>query len=328
MSAGVEIESRPDRLVARYRDRVLYEYVFSPELPRQLAPRPYFHPVSTLAGVQLTDHQPEDHRWHLGIAYSWPVVQGLNFWGGPTFVRGEGYVTLENHGQIRHLGWNGPYQELEWLDPDGERIATERRVSGRPEVDAEQGAWGMVLETEIENVTRAPLRFGSPTTEGRELAGYAGLAWRGPKALGQAAVRFDDGRAAADPMGHRSRWLGYTAGGITVTLVEDPSNPGAPNRWFVRGDEYPLVSSSPVFDRALLLRPGEALSLRHRVVFADGVWDANRVPLDELHRQHFEPSLAPAVAEGDLHRAPAHLAHGHANGGQRGPRWSRSGVGP
>ncbi|MCU1566417.1 MAG: oxidoreductase, partial [Pseudarthrobacter sp.] len=31
------------------------------------SPRPYLHPVRTLAGTVVTDHQPLDHVWHLGV---------------------------------------------------------------------------------------------------------------------------------------------------------------------------------------------------------------------------------------------------------------------
>ncbi len=277
MTQQARLEELPDRLVARHRDRVLFEYVFRPRLPRELAPRPYFHPVRTLAGVDLTDHQPADHRWHLGLGHSWPVVNEWNFWGGPTYVRDRGYVALDNHGEIRHLGWDGLREELEWLDPQAHRVAAERRTMGAPEVDPDADAWFLELETDIENTGPRGLRLGSPTTEGRPLAGYAGLAWRGPDPLREAGVVLEDGPAAADPMGLRSRWLACAGGGVTVAFFEHPGNPGVPNRWFVRTVEYPLVASSPVFDRELELAPGDRLHLRHRLLFADGVWDAGRL---------------------------------------------------
>jgi hypothetical protein len=270
-----EIVEGEDRLIARAGDQVLFEYVFRPRLPRELAPRPYFHPVRTLAGTVLTRHQPEDHLWHLGIAYSWPVVNGLNFWGGPTFVRGKGYQHLDNHGSTRHLGWQGLDEELEWLGSSGERLALERRRLGLPAVAAGTGAWSLELATEIENSGLKPIRFGSPTTEGRPMAGYAGLAWRGVDALRAARVLFEPPPPApAEEMGHRSRWIGIAGAGVTFAIAEHPANPGSPNRWFVRTEEYPLVTSSPVFDRYLELGPGERLLLRHRLLVADGAWSA------------------------------------------------------
>jgi methane monooxygenase PmoA-like len=295
MMAAAELEQQADRLVARAGDRVLFEYVFKPELPPVLSPRPYFHPVRTLGGVVITDHQPADHRWHLGISYAWPVVSGLNFWGGPTFVRGEGYQQLDNNGQTRHLDWNGREEHLEWLDPKGVRIATERRRLGVPEVATDASSWSLALETEIENSGPQVVRFGSPTTEGRPMAGYAGLSWRGPEALRFAVVLLE-GRptparmpqpvhvpedrwhaAAQDEMGSHALWLALAGGGATVAVAEHPDNPGVPNRWFVRTDVYPLVTSSPVFDHYLELEPGETLRLRHRLLVADGEWSGERL---------------------------------------------------
>lgn len=78
-------------------------------------------------------------------------------------------------------------------------------------------------------------------------------------------------------MGRRSHWLGCVGAGMTLGFFEHPANPGVPNRWFVRTEEYPLVASSPVFDAEVRLGPGAHLRLRHRVLFADGEWDAARL---------------------------------------------------
>lgn len=273
------MEERKDRLVALFGDAVLFEYVFRPALPRGLAPRPYFHPVRTLGGTPLTDHKPADHAWHLGLAYSWPVVNSWNLWGGPTFVRDRGYTDLDNHGEIRHAAWHGETEELEWLDGEGEMIALERRIIGAPDVGEREQAWSLDLEAEIHNAGRRPLRLGSPTTEGRPMAGYAGLAWRGTETLRHAAVVYDDGVAAGDPMGRRSRWVAIVKSdvGVTVALAEQADNPRVPNRWFVRTDDYVLVTSSPVFDEVLVLEPGHTVRLRHRLLFADGAWNAARL---------------------------------------------------
>ena len=272
-----QIEELKDRLVARYGNTVVFEYVFRPSLPRKLAPRPYFHPVRTLRGEIVTGHQPADHKWHLGLAYSWPVVSTWNLWGGPTFVRDGGYQEVENHGEIRHASWISGTEELEWIDGQGEMIAGERRVVGAPEIDESAQAWSLDLDSEIRNTGRRPLRFGSPTTEGRPLAGYAGLAWRGTDAMRGARVLFDDTEPGGEDMGRRSRWFACTGSDATVAIAEHPGNPRVPNRWFVRTDEYLLVTSSPVFDNALTVEPGRSLRMRHRLLVANGVWSAERL---------------------------------------------------
>ncbi len=103
----------------RERDRVLVRAeVAGVEVARYLdgrgtiptsSPRPFLHPVRTLAGVALTARHPADHDWHLGVGVAIPDVNGTSFWGGGTYVHGEGYVLLDNHGEIvgRRAGRGG-----------------------------------------------------------------------------------------------------------------------------------------------------------------------------------------------------------------------------
>ena len=112
----------------RERDRVLVPAeIGGVEVARYLdgrgtiptsSPRPFLHPVRTLAGVALTARHPADHDWHLGVGVAIPDVNGTSFWGGGTYVHGEGYVLLDNHGEIvgqaldgrptgSLLGWTG-----------------------------------------------------------------------------------------------------------------------------------------------------------------------------------------------------------------------------
>nr|BFE71341.1 hypothetical protein GCM10020092_046420 [Actinoplanes digitatis] len=53
----------------------------------------------------MTDALPEDHRWHLGVSVAMQDADGVNLWGGRTYVRGQGYTWLEDHGRIAHVEW-------------------------------------------------------------------------------------------------------------------------------------------------------------------------------------------------------------------------------
>ena len=97
-----------DRIMIHADGEVLAEYVFRPEHPTFESPRPYVSPIRTLGGETVSLYRPHDHVWHKGIAWSLPVVGDENFWGGPTFVRGEGYVQLPNNGEQRHLAFEAP----------------------------------------------------------------------------------------------------------------------------------------------------------------------------------------------------------------------------
>src|SRR5262245_32254419 len=142
---------------------------------------------------------------------------------------------------------------------------------------------------------------GRPPPKGASRPAMPALPGGGPMELRDARVIFEDpqpraassagnlakpassdgsggkGAAGEVAMGHRSRWLGYVAAGMTLGFFEHSANPGVPNRWFVRTEEYPLVTCSPVFDTELRLIPGAQLRLRHRVLFGDGEWNAARL---------------------------------------------------
>src|SRR5436305_14481203 len=97
-----------------------------------LSPRPYLHPVRTLAGTPVTDALPADHPWHLGISVALQDVDGWNFWGGPTYVRGQGYLWRDNHGRVEHAGFSaiddaGFVERLRWVASSGELLLTEHR---------------------------------------------------------------------------------------------------------------------------------------------------------------------------------------------------------
>ncbi|MEO3747214.1 PmoA family protein [Plantactinospora sp. B5E13] len=89
----------------RIGGEIVAGYVVAPEIDPRWGPRPYLHPVRTLAGVTVTDTLPEDHRWHLGVSVALQDVSGTNLWGGRTYVRDTGYTWRDDHGQITHDAW-------------------------------------------------------------------------------------------------------------------------------------------------------------------------------------------------------------------------------
>lgn len=62
-----EIVPAGDAVVARAGDVELFRYVVKPAATAFEGPKPYLHPVRTLAGDVVTAYRPNDHRWHKGI---------------------------------------------------------------------------------------------------------------------------------------------------------------------------------------------------------------------------------------------------------------------
>lgn len=275
----------------------LLRYVYRPEAAFE-APKPYLHPIRTLSGAVVTDYRPNDHRWHKGLQMTASHLSEQNLWGGNTYVHGEGYLPLpERVGSMAHVGFDElavsedslvMAERLTWHPYDGELWAEETRRIEVQDVDPQAGTWTLVWSTAVTNRRSEPLRFGSPTTHGRPMAGYTGLFWRGPRG-------FRDGRVLAPDaegpglMGRQAPWLAYSAehdgvdGHATLVFEHAPENGHLgdgeehPAHWFVRNDPFAAVAPSLAFYDELELAPEDTLVRRYRIVIADGAWERDRI---------------------------------------------------
>jgi hypothetical protein len=280
------------RLIHEYGESVrvhwgaapLLRYVYMPWEAQRESPRPYFHPVRTLAGSLVSLYRPHDHVWHKGIALSMPNVGPANFWGGATFVRDQGYVQLPNNGSMRHVRFEDLQsdeagvrveEDLEWVTEDGQTWFSERR-SFAVAVNPEAGAWTLVFVARITNLIDEVIPFGSPTTAGRDNAGYGGLFWRGPRSFTEGTVYAPGTTGGDELMGLRAPWMAFTGHhdghgrASTLVMVDAPSNPGHPNQWFVRETPFACLGSAPFFSEEVPVAPRETLTLRYATVIADG----------------------------------------------------------
>ncbi len=270
----------------------LFRYIYEPDMPQAESPKPFFHPVNTLAGDLITNYRPHDHVWHKGIQMTIAHLDGQNFWGGASYRHGQGYVQLPNNGSQRHDGWDSievaderfaAREKLSWITQAGEHWLDETREISVNELDADAGHWALDFTTSLRNVRGETLHIGSPTTEGRPLAGYGGLFWRGPRSFDNGEVVTASGHEGAEAMGQAAAWLAYTGrhdgSGNTSTLafLDHPANLRYPNKWFIRQTPYACASFAFMFDEVYAFEAGETLPLRYRLVVANGGWDAARV---------------------------------------------------
>ncbi|MEU4230559.1 PmoA family protein [Nonomuraea sp. NPDC026600] len=263
----------------------LMRYVHEPDPQPFEAPKPYIHPLRTLAGDVVTSYRPHDHRWHKGLQLTASHVSGQNFWGGGTYVREEQrYIDLDNNGTMRHdtldVRQDGLSGQLTWRSSRGEPWVEERRELTIEAVDPENGSWELVWHTTLTGLRDEPLRFGSPTTHGRPLAGYSGLFWRGPRSFTGGEVLGPDGLGGEEMMGQRARWLAFQGRHDEVdrssTLVFVPE-PGPESHWFVRSGPFAAVNPSWAFHREFELARGETIARKYRIVLATGWWGTERI---------------------------------------------------
>lgn len=271
----------------------ILRYVYRPDPERFESPKPYAHPVRTLGGRTVTGYRPHDHRWHKGLQMTASHLSGQNFWGGNSYVHGRGYLPLpERIGSMRHDGFSAfevgdgdrfdCVEDLVWVANGGEEWAREERGLSVHSVDEGAGVWVLDWSIRLTNVRDAVLVFGSPTAAGREMAGYTGLQWRGPRDFTGGAV-FGPGAG----MGTQGPWLAFTGehdeydGHSTLVFAHAPENLDGraihPSHWYVRSEPFPSVAFSWAFFEEFALPPGDSFAYRYRVVVADGVWDRGRV---------------------------------------------------
>jgi hypothetical protein len=269
----------------RHGDQPLFRYVYRTGAAQVESPRPYLHPLRTLAGDTVSIFRPHDHRWHHGLSMTCANLSGENFWGGPTFVEGRGYVQLPNNGRIDHESWEVVeevggrprlVERLAWITEGGERWLDERRTIELAEVDTDRGSWTLRLHFLFWNASDRVLELGSPTTEGRPLAGYGGLFWRGPRSFLGGRILGPDDLEGPEAMGRRAPWLAFTGRHdesdrvSTLVFIDHPDNPRYPTQWFVRSDPYACISCSFMFDEVYPLEPGQGLALRYLLVVGTG----------------------------------------------------------
>jgi hypothetical protein len=279
-----------EALTASVGDVEIFRYVHRPSTPAFEGPKPYLHPVRTLAGDVVTAFRPHDHRWHKGVQMTATDVSGENFWGGVTYVRDRCYAALSNVGTMRHEEFEvdgARFDErLSWFTEEGERwVGESRSFTVR---DVEDDSWTLEFATTLTNLRAEPLVFGSPTTNGRELAGYTGFFWRGPRSFTDGTVIAADGGAGQEMMGKAARWLAFIGRhdevdrSSTLLFLDHPDNKNT--HWFVRSTPFAAVNPSFAFHDTVELAPGAALTLRYRLVVADGDWD--RAQLESYVEEH------------------------------------------
>ncbi|MFI6658404.1 PmoA family protein [Streptomyces sp. NPDC050523] len=260
-----------DSPVLRVAGRPVGRYVTRPELPARLSPRPYLHPVTTLAGTAVTELSPADHPHHLGVGVAVPDVEGHNFWGGRTFVPDRGPAELDNHGAQRHSSFqlrdpDGLVEELRWVASGAELLRERRTVAAGELTDT---AWALDFTFSLTNVTSGLLSIGSPATNGRPGAAYGGFFWRARKEHDAPHVFTADHEGEEQVHGTRADWLALAGAGWTLVFA-GATDATRQDPWFVRTAEYPGVGSSLACAERLPIEPGDTVVRRVVTVVADG----------------------------------------------------------
>lgn len=301
--------SLPPAQTLAIKGRPVADYQDGSHIPAVSSPRPYLHPVRTLAGTVVTDQQPLDHVWHLGVGVALQDVDGVNFWGGRTYTRDAGeYIWRPDHGSIVCTGEQsqregGLTETLSWNGPDGAAVLTEQRTWTWAAVGP--SVWRLTLDFTLSPAGNQPVSLGSPGSNGRAEGGYGGFFWRLPEC--SEATVWTQGAAGETLSGESAvhgkvtpwlAWSGTFGGGSSgagtadggtaagadasggavagaavagaATLVFVAAE-GSTDPWFVRVDGYPGVGQSLAWDAPVIAEPGKPVHRSVAVFIADGI---------------------------------------------------------
>lgn len=262
--------------------------------------KPHVHPLTTPSGRVLTQVEPPDHPWQRGVWFVVKYVDGDNFWeeydpAGWGVQRHRARPTVTGDG----LAGTVVEGDLAWVRPDRttEAVHEHRRVSSTPlGDDAFALDWDVTLRVPADaTLDRTPFNG--------TWGGYSGLAFRGRADWHDTRLLLDDGVARDRVAPQRSRWCdlsgpvdstdgsaGADAGGVCV--LDHPSNPAHPVPFYATcraGAGYGEGWANTVYpaflwDGPRVLRAGEPLRFRYRLVVHDGVWTADQT---EAAWQHY-----------------------------------------
>jgi hypothetical protein len=255
------------------------------------APRPFLHPVRTPGGALLTVDAPADHPWHHALWFTIKFVNGENFW-----EEYDEFGTLRTR-RVEELDGGGVRATIDWLRPDGERLAVRETREIVPRAIPERAYaldWSEELVPAVDTVfDRTPF-----TTWG----GYGGLTLRGAPDWHDTELLLPDGSRHDRLLGERAAWCGLQglapAGDgrddeCGILIADHPANPRFPTPWYGsnRADTYGegwanFLNAAFLWDEPLAVAAGGSLRLRHLVVVHDGALSPDRISgvVDEWSR--------------------------------------------
>jgi hypothetical protein len=252
-------------------------------------PRPYVWPLFGPGGVEVTRNHPmagrdgeqSDHPHHQSLWLAHGSVNGFDFWHGKGHR--ERVVLHAMHTAVGHDLGAFVHCEYKWLVDDDTLVMNElRQMRFQDHGDAR------MIDVVVEfRAVADDVRFGD-TKEGM-FAMRVHPALRVSGKIANGALRNSEGRNGKAVWGQRARWIddsGIVDGKqVGVTMMDHPKNLRFPTWWHAR--TYGLLAANPFgvhdFEKQpagtgdFVLKKGETLSLRYRVLLHSADWDDARI---------------------------------------------------
>lgn len=223
----------------------------------------FLHPVSTPAGVTVTDAGPADHVHHRGIFWSWPQVEA----GGQKGDLWLGKGAIHKFERIAESKGGAKSAHLRaihsWL-LNGKPVVRETVVIQVHPADLRSQSFDVTLT--LEAIQDAVKIAGSPDRE----KGYGGFSARFA-AREETAILSSDGPVAKDEDHVPHQWAQlegtFVTGRAGLRITPDPANPATPHEWCLRN--YGFVGATFPGLKGFRLEPQKPVTLRYQVTVFD-----------------------------------------------------------
>jgi hypothetical protein len=247
-------------------------------VPQSKEGKPYFHPLTVPGtGEPLTAFRPPDHAWHLGLWFSWKLINKCNFWEPNSNAVTKIVSQNVKPGDDRVLTVDAVLA----YEGNGKELARENRKVRV--TTAENGnytiEWESVFTAGAADVVFDCTKAGKNKSGDWASGGYAGLMWRFPD---NPAFTYHfataEGKENIKACGERSERVeaeavSKTTGAKAKIVFRDlPGNTRCPTPWFVRHDlnahkgrGYYLIGPAMIFHEPLRLAAGESACFRYSV---------------------------------------------------------------
>ena len=272
-----EIRNRDDAVTVTDPDRrevLRYVRTKPKDSPLSVESAGYFHPLTTPAGVAVTDVAPDDHRHHRGIFLAWVEMHGrkdADFWGWGEHAPKENRKIVNRSAQPVDAGFQtASFRIRNAWEAEGDPLVLEDLTASVRQVGKAR-----VLDLEYSLTADADLTLSRWA--------FSGFCLRTRKD-GEATAAGPEGPVNLPAPNHMdpasdwpaAAWYGYDLklpDGKTVgaAVIDHPKNP--PSLWHnVVGIR--MLNPCIVAPGEVKLKANEPLVLRYRVVAVDGALDA------------------------------------------------------
>lgn len=265
---GYAWEQTPVSLALLKGGKTIWRLMFDPK-----ASKSAFHPLASVDGEVLTAFRPQDHPWHRGLWFSWKFINGLNYWEeDPNTGIAEGLCEITSTKVTTHPDFSAAIRiGVSYHPPGKPALLTEVRTLKVAAPDA-NGCyvidWTSVFTTGAEAVelNRTPPK----ASGGVDWGGYAGLSLRFPTGIEGWSFSTSEGAAdAAAGNAKNARWADFSSATAGVAIFDHPQNLRYPTPWYLN-QSLPFFSPAVLFNEPLNLVPGQAFTLRYRVLVHRG----------------------------------------------------------